>query len=60
MLVPEGKALYAGFQSIILPKSGIGFALAVFPKDADSKSLINEVQSILSDDIKNGLSQESG
>jgi zinc protease len=58
MLVPEGKALYAGFQSIILPKSGIGFALAVFPKDADSKSLINEVQSILSDDIKNGLSQD--
>jgi zinc protease len=56
MLVPEGKALYAGFQYIDLPKSGIGFALAVFPKDADSKSLINEVQSILNDDIKNGLS----
>jgi zinc protease len=57
-LVPEGKALYAGFQYINLPKSGIGFALAVFPKDADSKSLINEVQSILKDDIKNGLSRD--
>ena len=57
-LVPEGKALYAGFQYINLPKSGIGFALAVFPKDADSKSLVNEVQSILNEDIKNGLSQD--
>jgi zinc protease len=58
MLVPEGKALYAGFESINLPKSGIGFAIAVFPKDADSKTLINEVQSILNDDIKKGLSQD--
>jgi zinc protease len=57
-LVPEGKALYSGFQYIDLPKSGIGFALAVFPKDADSKSLINELQSILNDDIKNGLSAD--
>ncbi len=57
-LVPEGKALYAGFEYINLPKSGLGFALAVFPKDADSKSLINEIQSILKDDIKNGLSQD--
>jgi zinc protease len=57
-LVPEGKALYAGFQYANLPQSGLGFALAVFPKDADSKSLINEVQSILNDEIKNGLSAD--
>jgi zinc protease len=57
-LVPEGKALYAGFQYIDLPKSGIGFAIAVFPKDADSKSLINEVQDILNDDIKSGVSKD--
>ncbi|MDR3628397.1 MAG: pitrilysin family protein [Ignavibacteriaceae bacterium] len=57
-LVPEGKALYAGFQYANLPKSGLGFALAVFPKDADSKSLINEVQLILNDEVKNGLSAD--
>ena len=31
-LVPEGKALYAGFQYYSLPKSGIGFAIAAFPE----------------------------
>ncbi len=57
-LVPEGKALYAGFQYSDLPKAGLGFALAVFPKDADSKILIDEIQSILNDDIKNGLPED--
>jgi zinc protease len=57
-LVPEGKALFAGFQYINLPESGLGFAFAVFPKDADSKSLTFELQAILNDDIKNGLSPD--
>ena len=57
-LVPEGKALYAGFQYSDLPKSGLGFGLAVFPKGADSKSLIDEVQSILNEDIKKGFSDD--
>ncbi len=57
-LVPEGKALYAGFQYYDLPQTGIGFGLAVFPKGADSKSLMNEIKSIINDDIKNGLPQD--
>ncbi len=57
-LVPTGKALYAGFEYDDLPKSGLGFALAVFPKGADSKSLVKELQSILDNEIKNGLSND--
>ncbi|MHB9012996.1 MAG: M16 family metallopeptidase [Ignavibacteriaceae bacterium] len=58
MLVPTGKALYAGFQYSDLPQSGLGFALSVFPKGADSKYLIKEVQSILDKEIQNGLSED--
>jgi len=57
-LVPTGKALYAGFQYSDLPQSGLGFALSVFPKGADSKTLLKEVQSILNEEIKKGLSQD--
>ena len=57
-LVPTGKALYSGFQLASLPKSGIGFALAVFPKGADAKSLIKEIQLIISDQIDKGVSAD--
>ncbi|MHB8581128.1 MAG: M16 family metallopeptidase, partial [Ignavibacteriaceae bacterium] len=57
-LVPTGKALYAGFQYSDLPQSGLGFALSVFPKGADSKLLIKEVQSILNNEIQNGFSED--
>lgn len=54
-LVPSGKALYAGFQYSSLPEAGLGFSIAVFPKGADSKSLIKDLQSILRDYIKTGF-----
>lgn len=57
-LVPTGKALYAGFQYSDLPESGLGFALSVFPKGADSKTLLNEVQDILNETIKKGFSSD--
>ncbi|MCL5028115.1 MAG: insulinase family protein [Bacteroidetes bacterium] len=57
-LVPVGKALYAGFQYSDLPKAGLGFGLAVFPKGANSKTLIDEIQSILNDNIKKGFSED--
>ncbi len=57
-LVPTGKALYAGFQYSDLPQTGLGFALSVFPKGADAQSLLKEVQSILKDEIKHGLSED--
>ncbi len=57
-LVPTGKALYAGFQSNSLPKSGLGFALAVFPKGGDAKSLIKDMNSIIKEKIKRGFSED--
>ena len=54
-LVPTGKALYAGFQLAGLPESGLGFALAVFPKGADAKILIEDIQSIIAGQIQKGF-----
>ncbi len=54
-LVPQGKALYAGFQASPLPKAGLGFAIAVFPKGADAKALVGNVKQILAADVAKGL-----
>jgi len=54
-LVPQGKALYAGFSTQAMPKAGLGFAFAVFPKGGDSAGLVKEVNGILAADLKNGL-----
>jgi len=54
-LVPEGKALYAGFSLSTLPKAGLGYAVAAFPKGADPSALIEEVRKILAEDLKKGL-----
>ncbi len=57
-LVPEGKALYAGFEYNALPKSGLGFALAAFPKGYDTGKLVREVGNILAEEVKNGVSSD--
>ena len=54
-LVPEGKALFAGFEAQALPQSGLGFALAAYPKGQDASALAAEMQKIIEDDVKNGL-----
>jgi len=54
-LVPEGKALYAGFQISTLPEASLGYALAVFPQGGSGDDLINQIKQILADDVKNGL-----
>jgi zinc protease len=54
-LVPEGKALYAGFQLSTLPEASLGYALAVYPKGGNGDELIQEIKKILADDMKNGL-----
>ena len=54
-LVPQGKAMYAGFQFSALPKAGLGFAIAVFPKGADAAGLVKEVKGILAGAVRNGL-----
>ena len=54
-LVPQGKALYAGFSLDTMPQAGLGYALAAFPKGADAEGLLKEMQRILADNVKNGL-----
>jgi zinc protease len=57
-LVPEGKALYAGFVLDTLPKAGVGYAMAAFPKGADAEALVQAIQKILAEDLKNGFSTD--
>ena len=54
-LVPQGKALYAGFSLSTLPQSGLGYAIAAFPHGADPNQLLSEMRRILSDDIEKGF-----
>lgn len=54
-LVPEGKALYAGFQGNSFPDAGLGFAIGVFPKGGDSAALTKEVQARLQQVVKDGV-----
>ncbi len=57
-LVPEGKALYAGFQLSDLPEAGLGYAIGVFPQGASGDDMVSEIKKILADDVKNGLPTE--
>ena len=57
-LVPEGKALFAGFQMESLPQAGLGFALAAYPKGADATALAGEMRKILEQDLKDGVPAE--
>jgi zinc protease len=54
-LVPEGKALFAGFEVDGLPGTGLGFALAGFPPGGDSAALLGQVKQVIQDDLKDGL-----
>ena len=54
-LVPEGKALYAGFSLDAMPQVGLGYAVAAFPKGADAEALVGQMQKILADDLKDGF-----
>ncbi len=57
-LVPEGKALFAGFSMNGLPHSGLGFAMAAFPKGGDAAALIEQVRAILAQQVKEGVSPD--
>jgi zinc protease len=54
-LVPQGKALFASFELDPLPKGGLAFALAVFPKGGNGEGLVSDVRQIIADDLKNGV-----
>ena len=54
-LVPEGKALYAGFELDMMPKAGVAYAVGAFPQGADGADLSKQIQQIIADDLKNGV-----
>lgn len=57
-LVPQGKALSTSFDLNTLPQSGLGYAIAVFPKGSDAKILMQQMKQILSEDIQKGFSAD--
>ena len=54
-LVPQGKALGADFLFNPLPKAGLAYALAAFPKGEDAKRLQSEMRSILTRIAQKGV-----
>lgn len=54
-LVPEGKALYAGFEGNLLPRAGIGFAVGGFPKGGDAQALLAQMRQRLAQTLKDGV-----
>ena len=57
-LVPQGKALYAGFQYNPFPDTGMGMALAALPAGADTESVLKDVKTILQQTLKDGVSAD--
>jgi zinc protease len=57
-LVPEGKALSTGFSTSTFPQTGMGYAVAAFPKGADTAVLIETLRKILSADAQSGFSPD--
>ena len=54
-LVPAGEALSAGFSYSDLPKAGIGYAQAVFPRGENGDALAQKVRRILTDVAQKGV-----
>jgi zinc protease len=54
-LVPEGKALEAGFSSSFLPKAGLGYAMAAFPREAEGEIMAAELKTRIEDYVQKGF-----
>lgn len=57
-LVPQGKALYAGFEYAPKKEAGFGLALAAFPKGADASGPMNAMKAVLEKIRKEGVPAE--
>jgi zinc protease len=57
-LVPQGKALYAGFDDSLLPRAGIGFAAGAFRKGGDAKALLADMRASLAATLRDGVPAE--
>jgi zinc protease len=54
-LTAAGKALSTGFSLSTLPQSGLGYALAAFPKGSDPQPLLSHVKDVLANYLKKGV-----
>ena len=54
-LVPEGRALFASFSYDALPKAGLGYATAGFPAGAKATVLLDQMRSVLTAELTNGV-----
>ena len=54
-LVPEGKALFTGFDGSALPKAALGYATAGFPHAGDGFALVASIKSIIADYVTQGI-----
>ena len=54
-LVPEGKALSAGFDGNVLPDAAFGYASAGFPPGGDGAALVAAMKGIVADYLKAGF-----
>lgn len=57
-LVPQGKALMAGFEYMPKKRAGFGLALAAFPKGGDSAKTLADLKAVLENIRKNGVPAE--
>ena len=57
-LVPEGKALSAGFDLEVFPDTGMGQAYAAFPMGADPEAVVKAIRGALDAVAKNGVPAE--
>ena len=54
-LVPEGKALSAGFDGDALPEAAFGYASASFPPGGDGAALVTAMKGIVAGYLKAGI-----
>jgi zinc protease len=54
-LVAEGKALAGGFDAMMLPQAGFGYANVAFPRGQDGKALVANMKQIIAGYVKNGV-----
>ncbi len=57
-LVPQGKALFAGFDLHPFADTGLGAVAAAFPAGANHEALLKELKSVLEKQLKQGLPPE--
>ena len=54
-LVPAGKALSTDFSLDALPKAGLAYGIATFPKGGGSAALIKELQNVFRHYVRHGV-----